>query len=314
MNYLLRSCYLGLGVLVMFVLAGSARAEARYALDYRSAVKGCSSDRFPDEISAKLGFVPWDAQATNTLRVRISKDGRELVGTIEHDDGTTKVLRAASCAKLHEALISAISVALDSPTIEVGVVGSPSPNDERRLRKLERDPNELVTIEVKSRDGRDLEISRVIAANVTAVAYGGYLGGFATLSFEKLCKAPCRAQVPPGTNTFLVRDIVNDVSVRQDAEIRVNSTLEFDYTSQLAARKTTSRRISMGGWIGFVAGTAAMALYIESSDTPHRELHILDPLGGLTGSLVGAIIGRLVSPGNPPDKAQINVRPGLGTF
>jgi hypothetical protein len=55
-----------------------------------------------------------------------------------------------------------------------------------------------------------------------------------------------------------------------------------------------------------------MAFLVEALDA-HRSLHSLDLLGGLGGEICGDLVGRLVSPGLPPDEMQINVRPGLGT-
>jgi hypothetical protein len=78
--------------------------------------------------------VPWDPQAPVALRIRIDSDSGDFVGPIEQPDGTSKILRAATCAKLDELLVSAISVVLEktaTPAVP------PPPPDERRLRRLE---------------------------------------------------------------------------------------------------------------------------------------------------------------------------------
>ena len=309
-----RTRHLGLSVaLVLAAVTGAhaqSQAELALKLDYQAVVKGCpSSDRFADEVSAKLGFVPWNALASDSIRVRITKDKTDLVGTIEQPDGTSKVLRAASCAKLDEALVSAIAVALDQTTT-IGMVATPREErqDERRLRRLDRDTDKLVTIELKSRDGRELEISRVLSSTVLYT----YNARAAAISFEKICKAPCSAQLPPGTHTFLVRDVKNNYTLERDATVKVSSTLELDYTSHAETRAITMRRTKWGLLIGFIAGTVATAYLVESSGT-YRALHALDICGGTIGMIPGALIGRALGPGMPSDETRINVRPGVST-
>jgi len=289
---------------ITLALTSRVHADAQVALDYHSKVKGCpSSDRFADEVSAKLGFVPWDAQAQTAIRVRIAEDSGDFVGTLEQPDGTSKVLRAPTCAKLDEALVSAIAVALDRPAT------ADAKHDDRRLQTLDRgDPDALVTVELKSKDGRELEISRVLSATML---YAG-ISSAAAVQFEKLCTAPCTARLPQGTHTFLVRDVANNYTVSKDATLRVSSTLELDYTSRAETRRTSLRRIKWGLLIGFLAGTAASAYFVET-ESPTRALHALDPVGGSLGMLVGGLIGAAVGPGTPGDDARIDVRPGLTT-
>jgi len=289
---------------ITLALTSHVHADAQVALDYHSKVKGCpSSDRFADEVSAKLGFVPWDAQAQTAIRVRIAEDSGDFVGTLEQPDGTSKVLRAATCAKLDEALVSAIAVALDRPAT------NGAKPDERRLQTLERgDPDALVTVQLKSKDGRELEISRVLSSTMLYAANTSA----AAVQFEKLCTAPCTARLPQGTHTFLVHDVANNYTVSKDATVRVSSTLELDYTSRAETRRTSLRRTKWGLLIGFLAGTAASAYWVET-ESPSRTLHALDPVGGLLTGLIGGVIGYAVGPGNPADETRIDVRPGLTT-
>lgn len=296
-------------VLVLTAMASTSHADTQVALDYHAKVKGCpSADRFADEVAAKLGFVPWDPQASTAVRVRIASDSGQLVGTIEQPDGTSKVLRADTCAQLSEALVAAIGVALDRTP-----AAAPAPKakpEERRLQKLERDDGDtIVTVQLRSKDARELEISRVLS---NTMVYG-YNARAALIEYEKVCKAPCTAKLPEGTHTLIVRDVANDMAVAQEATLKVNSTLELEYTSRADVRRTTRSRTGWGLTLGFVAGTIATGYYLEENfEHMSPGLHIgLDPLGGVVGALVGAIIGRLVSPGSPSDEARITVRPGL---
>src|SRR5687767_5586632 len=122
-----------LATVVVAAFATPAYADRNIALDYHSKVKGCpTAERFADQVAAKLGFVPWDPQATTSIRVRITSDSGEVVGTIEQPDGTSKVLRATTCPKLDEALVSAIAVALDRTTA-IKTANAVPRDDERRL-------------------------------------------------------------------------------------------------------------------------------------------------------------------------------------
>jgi hypothetical protein len=278
------------------------------ALDFHASAKvnGCpSAERFGDEVAARLGFVPWDAQAPTALRVRITQDGDEYVGTIEQPDGSSKVLRAASCAKLDEALSTAIAVMLDRNAPSAPATPGPAP-DERRLQ-LDRgdDPHGLVTIRLRAPNGRKLEISRVIDR---AMLVGG--SAAAAVSYETVCRAPCTAKVPTGSHTWLVRDLESRAMVSEDATVNTSSTVDIEYVSNAAIRKTSAHRRGWSVLIGGALGTVATAYYIESTGA-NRAYHTLDPLGFSAGMILGAIAGYLISPNPIADTATITVRPGL---
>lgn len=297
---------------VLFVVcavlgAREAAADDVIALDYQAKAPGCpSADRFADEIAAKLGFVPWGAQAATKLRVRINQDGTEIVATIEQPDGSSKVLRAATCAKLDEQLVSAVAVALDRN-------GSAAPKaaPERRLRVLDRpqDGLGLVTVQLRATDGRALEISRVTQQSVIV----GYSSSAAAMSFETLCRVPCTAHLPTGMNRLLVHDLATDYSATQDATINVNSTLDLHYTSHANARQSTWSRAKWGLLIGTVVGAVAFGAILEAEGSPSLWLHTLDPLMGFsTTGLIGGAIGYATGPHDFQDEANITVHPGLG--
>src|SRR5512140_798172 len=139
----------------LVALAGPAHADP-VALDYHAKVAGCpSAERFGDEVAAKLGFIPWDPQAPAAIRIRIDTDSNELIATIEQPDGSSKVLRAATCPKLDEVLVSAIAVVLDK---SAAPPAPPPVNDDLRLRTLERPAttNGLLTIALRAKDNRVL--------------------------------------------------------------------------------------------------------------------------------------------------------------
>jgi hypothetical protein len=302
-----------LSVSVILLAAGVAAAEpaAHVALDYRAADKTCpAADHFGDEVSAKLGFVPWDAGAGDVFHVRITRDGAELIGTIEQPSGTSKVLRAGTCPALAEQLASAVAVALDASP----AAPAPAPTPERRLRTLDPPPdNHLVDVALRALDGRKLEVSLVTSRAAFAGWTGGHYSTAEGVQYAKICDVPCNAKLPSGSNTLIVRDLTTDTRVAADTSVQVSSTLDLKYVSHEPERRTTNRRAGWGFLIGWVAATAASAYLWEATNSPWA-MHFLDPLMGFaTGGLAGGLIGMAFSPGRPADEAHVDVHPGLQT-
>jgi hypothetical protein len=299
-------------VILLIVLASgvvAADPSTHVALDYR-AEKGCPpADRFGDEVSAKLGFVPWDPAAGPALRIRIARDGADLVGTIEQPDGASKVVRGATCAAVAEQLVSALAVALDTSTAPVlSAIDPPRPAE---MAPRAHDDG-LVDVQLRALDGRKLEISRVTAHTT----WGGWVGAHYSYAdgtqYVKLCDLPCTAKLPRGLNTLIVRDLATDLSVTRDASVDVSSMLDVTYTSHHHERATTQTRTSWGLLFGFIVGTAAFAYYIEA-DNDRPVFHLFDPLVGFGTGLATGLIALAASPGYPNDDAHIAVRPRLQT-
>lgn len=301
-------------------LATTAHADP-VALDYHAKVEGCPpSDRLADEVSARLGFVPWDAQAPVAVRIRISSDSGELVGTIEQPDGASKVLRAPTCPALHASIVSALAVVLDRQTgglatASAARVGGAAPDaPERRLRKLEPPParNALLTVHLRAKGSRSLEAHRMTQATSLYTAHGTV----SAMSFENLCQIPCTAYLREGSHTLGIVDLATAASAAADASIKVNSTIEIDYTSRDQARRSTVRGRKLGLLAGFVVGTAVSA-YLVETQFPDMEgkwaMHSLDPLGGLLVGVAGMLIANAFTPGLRADSVEVKVRPGLGS-
>lgn len=287
----------------LVTLAGPAHADP-VALDYHAKVDGCpTSERFGDEVAAKLGFVPWDPQAPAAVRIRIDADGDDLVATIEQPDGSSKVLRAQTCAKLDEIVVSAVAVVLDKAPAPPAA--PPEKPDERRLRTLDRPAtsNGVLTLNLRARSSRVLEISRV--AGSVASGYGS------ALSLERICKLPCEAHLLPGNHSLLVRDVATDYTAIAEATIKVNSTLEIDYTSHDEDRRTTNRRLNWGFWLGLAAGLVGSAYIADTQKLDDMWTATVIPIGGVVGAIVVGRIALATAPGMQDDKAAITVRPGL---
>jgi hypothetical protein len=115
--------------------AGEASAqEARARLEYaRAADDGCPDEAtLRDAVSARLGYVPFDEAAPRTVRVRIARAARRIEVTIDViEDGAitgTRDLgaraRAGTCP-ISEALVLAVSLAIDPMTLAAGPLAPP---------------------------------------------------------------------------------------------------------------------------------------------------------------------------------------------
>lgn len=89
------------------------RAKAR--LIYASNAAGClSATEFADEVSARLGYSPWVDDSAREIHTEIATHQKAFRATVRLADGTKKVLKAASCKLLTDAIVSTVVVQLDS--------------------------------------------------------------------------------------------------------------------------------------------------------------------------------------------------------
>ncbi len=181
--------------LTLCVLGGNARADANSSmvLDYEATAEGCpDAGRFADEVSSKLGFVPWNGQALSTLRIRIRAEGGELVGTLELPDGSSKILRDSTCAPLFSALATAASVALDSASAAAAPVQNPAQITAPASRKA--------TVHVES-TGSNTIVS-LLESQVSIVGSNG--ASAHGVSWKEVCLAPCSFKLEPGIHNVMV--------------------------------------------------------------------------------------------------------------
>lgn len=88
------------------------RVHARLA--YRASGNGSlSEDEFADEVSAKLGYSPWQASADTTLSAEIQCRDGDYRATISVPGAAPKQLTGATCKTLTDAAITVVVVQLD---------------------------------------------------------------------------------------------------------------------------------------------------------------------------------------------------------
>ncbi len=160
--------------LVLFSLRLAARIAAAdpVVLDYHASANGCSdAARFADEVSTKLGFVPWSPSASASIYVRVERDGEHFTGSVRNRDGSAKIIDGASCDEVIDSLATSIAADLSGRA------------------------DDKIAVTFAAADGGPLAV-----ALRTGTAYGHTGKGLAVTEayFEDLCTSPCTARVARG--------------------------------------------------------------------------------------------------------------------
>jgi hypothetical protein len=92
----------------------AARPHVRAKLSYEASARGCLSvGEFADEVSARLGYSPWAADAPLSLGARIIEQGGTFKATITSPRGAPKQLTGATCRTVTDAAVAVLVVRLD---------------------------------------------------------------------------------------------------------------------------------------------------------------------------------------------------------
>lgn len=238
-----------LSLVTLLGALGPAAADTRLAigggltpraLDFRAADPSCiGADRFADEVSAKLGFVPWNASAKEALRIRIDREGARFTGTFRNADGTAKIIDGATCAEVTSNLAITVAAAIDPGAA----------------------PGETATIPPATHDGR-IVVTFTSLDNARVDVSLNNAGGIATANgqnvvanyFEGLCTSPCTTYLPPGRHYLRFSDPDSN-AVRYDRFlIDSPTTIAVKHKSNRGLR----RGLFAGGAIAAVAGTVLL--------------------------------------------------------
>lgn len=195
--------HLVLALLSVVATASSAAAD-RVALDYKANHTSCiDATRFADEVSAKLGFVPWDAKAPARIRVRIDKDGDQFTGTFRNSDGSSKIVDGATCAQVTSSLAVTVAGAVDdASTVTGGVVGGLVGGVEA-TEPPAPPTDDKVPVTFASADGRRIDISLNTGGGIGRAGNGQTV---VANYYEGLCTSPCTARLPRGRHFLLFQD------------------------------------------------------------------------------------------------------------
>jgi hypothetical protein len=232
-----------LTIVALVTLSFSTLATAgTVTLDYRASDPSCmDAARFADEVSAKLGFVPWDPAAALSVRVRVERDGDHFTGTFRNADGSAKVIDGASCPEVTASLAVTAAAALDrnAPIVKVAAAPAPAPvvatADDGKL-----------PIKFMSSDGGHIDVSLE-----TGTAYGYASNGtqIAATSFSNLCTSPCTARLQTGRSFLLFTD--------PDAGAIGGDNFRFDQPTTITATHQSRHALRRNL---FIAGLAVSAL------------------------------------------------------
>jgi hypothetical protein len=237
---------------VSIVIAAAASASAApFGLDYRAADPSCiDGARFSDEVSAKLGFVPWDPVATARIRIRVERDGEQFTGTFRNVDGSAKIVEGKTCAEVTASLVVTVATAVDATPKAAPRAAAATPTQTVHLS------DGMIPVTFKSVDGRRLNIS-VQKASGYAVASNGT--GIAAAYFDNLCTSPCTAGLPQGRSYLSFADPDDSSFGGGPFLIDRPTTVTLTHKSNHATR--------VGLVIGGLAGTAVGAFAMSEGGT-----------------------------------------------
>lgn len=214
-------------IIVLLATVAPAAAEVRVALDYRADDTSCSdAGRFADEVSAKLGFVPWDDRVSATLRVRIAREGTLFIGSFRNADGSSKVVDGRTCGEVTALLAVTVATAIDpgsSPT------RSPS----------EAAPAIDDTVPVTFGGDRRFDVSIRVATAISIGIESDSPTPTASRYYESLCTSPCTARLPRGRSYLAVYDPDSQAEAGGPFVFDDSTSITIQHHSRAGTRKAT---------------------------------------------------------------------------
>ncbi|NVB81256.1 MAG: hypothetical protein HOV81_22865, partial [Kofleriaceae bacterium] len=251
------------GSVLFVVLAARAAAADPIALDYKAEDASCiDASRFADEVSAKLGFVPWGANAPATIRVRVTHDGAQFSGSVKNVDGTAKIIDGATCAEVTSNLAVTVAAAVDQRPATPAKESAPG--------------DDMVPVTFESVEGRRIDV-RLGAGSVAVSASGDRI--IADIR-AGVCTTPCSARLPRGRQYLSFSD--------PDEQMSGQDRFMFDGPATITIGRKSRHGTRVGFFIAGVALAGASVASIVMLDSPAKW--IVSPISvTLTGfSFLGA--------------------------
>jgi len=240
-------------ILIWSVIAAAAPAGAApFALDYRATDASCiDGSRFSDEVSAKLGFVPWDPIAKAKIRIRVERDGEQFTGTFRNADGSAKIVEGRTCAEVTASLVVTVATAVDAePKVVKAAAPAAPPAPAVHLG------DGLIPVTFRSVEGARLNIS-VQKASGIAVATNGTAA--AAAYFDNLCTSPCTAGLPQGRSYLTFAD--------PDTSSFGGGPFVIDRPTTLTLQHKSRHGTRVGLLVGGAAATGVGMLALSSGGT-----------------------------------------------
>lgn len=252
-------------VLVALVVLSRVAAAESFSLDYKANDPSCvDASRFADEVSAKLGFMPWD-KSSAAIKIRIERDGAQFTGTFRNVDGNAKVLDGATCQDVTASLVVTVAAAVDrNPARTAKAPPPPAAAPPPAAPPAAAAPPiaaGLVPVLFRTTDGGRVDISRNTsngmgqASNGTTV-YASY--------FDSVCTSPCTAGLPNGRNYLRFTD-PDSGSVYGDGYVidkptRITLTHKSRHTTRMEALITGIVLTGLGATAFALAGDSTLGV------------------------------------------------------
>ncbi|HEX4454146.1 MAG TPA: hypothetical protein VH143_24955 [Kofleriaceae bacterium] len=234
-------------LVTIFIAAAAPASAAPFGLDYRADPSCIDGARFSDEVSAKLGFVPWDPVATARIRIRVERDGEQFTGTFRNVDGSAKIVEGKTCADVTASLVVTVATAVDATP-----KAAPKPTVAPAVHLSDG----LIPVTFKSVEGRRLNI-QVQKASGYAVASNGT--GIAAAYFDNLCTSPCTAGLPQGRSYLSFAD--------PDDSSFGGGPFLIDRPTTVTLTHKSNHKTRVGLVIGGLAATGVGALAMSDGGT-----------------------------------------------
>jgi hypothetical protein len=259
-------------LVVVASLASPALADS-VALDYRASDASCvDASRFADEVSAKLGFVPWSAAAPAKIRVRVEKDGGQFTGSVLNTDGSSKIIDGPTCTAVTSKLAITVAGAMDPAAFESTAkapVAAPAP--------AKPDADGKVAVSFASAEGRRVDIAMNTGGGAGVSSTGASV---VTAFFETVCTTPCTTRLPPGRHYLSFVDPDSKAAAGEKFIIDAPTTITLHHKSTRGKRWAIFAAgvaltsvgayglFAMDGTTGIVTGTLGLCLGIPLMGAP----------------------------------------------
>ncbi len=296
-THLLRLATAAIGAVLLWAQPAQADTPTPVPvlLDYQATDPSCAdADRFADEVSAKLGFVPWSgagagpgAAPPRRIKIRLGRDGAGFTGSFRHHDGTAKILDGASCAEVSAALVLTVATALDRGGVVEGGLGLRGGLGVPRghaLAALRAEPRPAprpsddgkISVTFVTADRRRVDVSLNNGGGVGRASDGSTVS---VNYFDGLCTSPCTTRLPRGRHYLMFQD--------PDARAVGGGKFLFDEPTTITlthrSRRSTRRKWLVGGSVMAAGGLLGLIAL------PGAGPKILSGVGmslGMTGMLV----------------------------
>lgn len=255
----------------------ASRSEAQqqhFQLTYRAPDVCPNQAAFVDELSARLGYVPIDATASDAVRVAITQEGAQWAATVEAPDGSARVFRASACGELTRTVATALSVQLEPPAAPVA---APPPQvDEQR-------PS-TVRVEVLS-DVPGVTLHETMGMRTASVYASNGVSAFGVgFDFQRLCSAPCSLQLERREYRLALGE--TNVAI----PLPVDTVTQIDGPSKLTLEYTSRAGLRLAGLITAIVGPAAgLAILLAGGFDSTTPLIVGSVVTGVTAG-VGLVL------------------------